>query len=948
MEAGIYPSKAVRLEWTIHLMDYFYKNCHKFQLDPSYEDDVESEMDGIATEMKPEYDNDATKANDQVIELLREDKYSLCGLLETHVKKKKLDSICKKVLGNWDWVSNNSSCPGGTRITVGWDPSHINVMVMDQTAQVMHCFIESLNGDLSFHCSFVYAHIHTVDRRSLWKSLMKYSRVMVNHAFLSYFPTSHAIFLPFMTSDHTPATFIIPEAVKPRPKPFMFQNYLTGKGGFIPAVKKIWDYDVEGFSMYSVVSKLKLLKKPFRKLNFDQGNLFENVKVLRKELSGIQAALVDDPDSRDLMENESLTDPPPATTTSVVRPPATTTYSDRTIFLTSNTSSIPKSIPSLLLDSVHRVFSLPTRGKLNRGRISSVEDLNGVTHFGNEVGYQFVSHFQNVLGKCSNVRPIEDPDSLFINKLCDADAFFMIREISDDEVKNAMFDIDGNKAPGPDGFSSQIFKAAWSTVGGDICKAVKEFFKSGKPLKEVNATIISLVPKLQTPRVVSDYRPIVCCNVVYKNALDDFGAVSGLLPSMPKSTVFFGNVKDATKDRILKVMSLTVGTLPVRYLGVPSISNRLFSKDCLPLIDKTSCGILALLKKGKAKVKWSDVCNPKMEGGLESLWVKWIYKHKLKGRNFWDTPDKGGSSWSWRKILKNRWMLRGHIIHRIGNGANTSLWFDNWHPICPLSNLITRRQIHYSGLSVNTKVADMIEKGNWIWPNVLTERFDGLLEIDPPPLDSGKVDKSMHTKALFHGKIWSRLKCLVKLDHAPNSSSDILRTFQDKSRSLEVICNLNKDSVRLKMLGLTINDSHQIAEAAQIWDFHVKEGWVKRKALFLIMAGINDSCMVLDIRVVDWLKFKREGYVGFFSIDQELIPIKWRDGFWKTFLFRNYSSRGFLRTEYLQFCYVLHLMVICFDSILICVISLLVLFPKQVLGRCFSFLTSMGFVHVKF
>ncbi|GKG18132.1 hypothetical protein Tco_0372430, partial [Tanacetum coccineum] len=86
----------------------------------------------------------------------------------------------------------------------------------------------------------------------------------------------------------------------------------------------------------------------------------------------------------------------------------------------------------------------------------------------------------------------------------------------DDEVKNALFDIDGNKALGPDGFSSQFFKAAWSTVGGDICKAVKEFFKSSKLLKEVNATIISLVPKLQTPRVVSDYRPIACCNVVYK------------------------------------------------------------------------------------------------------------------------------------------------------------------------------------------------------------------------------------------------------------------------------------------------------------------------------------------------------------------------------------------------------------------------------------------------
>ena len=60
MEAGIYPSKSVRLDWTVHQMDYFYKNCHKYQLDPSYEDDdVESDIDGIATCMKPEFEVDA-------------------------------------------------------------------------------------------------------------------------------------------------------------------------------------------------------------------------------------------------------------------------------------------------------------------------------------------------------------------------------------------------------------------------------------------------------------------------------------------------------------------------------------------------------------------------------------------------------------------------------------------------------------------------------------------------------------------------------------------------------------------------------------------------------------------------------------------------------------------------------------------------------------------------
>lgn len=253
-----------------------------------------------------------TTNQDQVIELLREDNYSLCGLLETHVKKNKLAKICRKVLGNWDWASNNASCSGGTRIVVRWNPNSINLMVLEQTPQVMHCFVESLNGVLRFHCSFIYAHNHTVSRRSLWKSLQKFSkvvkdspwiilgdfnatldpsekssggskittamsdfrdcmasidiedlamsglsytwnkrpgvsggllkkldRVMGNLAFVYAFPTSHAQFLPFMTSDHSPASFTIPEVLKSNPKPFKFHNYLSSKEGFLDTVKGV-------------------------------------------------------------------------------------------------------------------------------------------------------------------------------------------------------------------------------------------------------------------------------------------------------------------------------------------------------------------------------------------------------------------------------------------------------------------------------------------------------------------------------------------------------------------------------------------------------------------------------------------------------------------------------------------------------------------------------------
>nr|GFD20239.1 hypothetical protein [Tanacetum cinerariifolium] len=52
--------------------------------------------------------------------------------------------------------------------------------------------------------------------------------------------------------------------------------------------------------------------------------------------------------------------------------------------------------------------------------------------------------------------------------------------------------------------------------GNEVCVAVCDFFNNGILLKEVNATIIALVPKLISPQKVSDFRLISCCNVLYK------------------------------------------------------------------------------------------------------------------------------------------------------------------------------------------------------------------------------------------------------------------------------------------------------------------------------------------------------------------------------------------------------------------------------------------------
>jgi len=72
------------------------------------------------------------------------------------------------------------------------------------------------------------------------------------------------------------------------------------------------------------------------------------------------------------------------------------------------------------------------------------------------------------------------------------------------------------KALGPDGYTAEFFKSSWSVVGADVITAIKSFFESGLLLKEVNTTILTLVPKKPNASFMGDFRPIACWNVIYK------------------------------------------------------------------------------------------------------------------------------------------------------------------------------------------------------------------------------------------------------------------------------------------------------------------------------------------------------------------------------------------------------------------------------------------------
>ena len=53
-------------------------------------------------------------------------------------------------------------------------------------------------------------------------------------------------------------------------------------------------------------------------------------------------------------------------------------------------------------------------------------------------------------------------------------------------------------------------------MGNDIIAGVQEFFRNGRLLKDLSNTAITLIPKNPQACHLRDFRPISCCNIIYK------------------------------------------------------------------------------------------------------------------------------------------------------------------------------------------------------------------------------------------------------------------------------------------------------------------------------------------------------------------------------------------------------------------------------------------------
>ncbi|GKA64593.1 RNA-directed DNA polymerase, eukaryota, reverse transcriptase zinc-binding domain protein [Tanacetum coccineum] len=644
------------------------------------------------------------RKHNAVKELIVDENVSICDVLETRLKGDKVKKIGKRLFGRWSWYDNSMECSRGCRILVGWDSEKIQCNIVHASYQAVLCLFEIQSSNKRLFCTFVHAEISGKLRKKLWNDLniykavindgpwvimgdlnvslniddhsegiysmtqdmeefkecindlkmedicrsglhytwimsllnpnssilKKIDRVMGNEEFLEEYFRAHVVFLPYGISDHSPVVLTCPQTIKAKSRSFRFANYIADKDDFLGVIKDNWKTGVEGFAMFKLAKKLKALKPTMNKLNWKNGNLFENVKKLKKDLDEVQKRIDADPNN------------------SLLREQGVGLFKEY----------------SLDLEDEEKLL-------LQKSKVEWLKEGDKNSAYFHKVLKSIDAELRKFVGRTI--------------KIDDQEACRMINEVSSKEIKEALFDIDDNKALRPDGYTAKFFKQSWNVIGEDVCNAVKEFFSKGKLLKELNATLITLVPKgdplslylftlvmevfklilhqeilrngrfkyhhgckeLEITHLCFADDLLVLCHrdinsvQVIKDALKKFSAVSRLYPNLGKSTIFCGSMDKCTIDSILQILPFKRGKLHGFIWN---------SGD---------------LQRGKAKVAWKEVCQPKMNGGLglkpleswnnallikhlwnvadkkDSLWVKWISNIKLRGRSVWwsDKPS---------------------------------------------------------------------------------------------------------------------------------------------------------------------------------------------------------------------------------------------------------------------------------------------------------------------
>ncbi|KAJ6835850.1 uncharacterized protein M6B38_329970 [Iris pallida] len=323
-------------------------------------------------------------------------------------------------------------------------------------------------------------------------------RALGNSEWFRWFPNSVAEGLAAGTSDHSPIRVGLCERPTFRARPFRYNNSWYLSPGYEEVVLREMQHFRDGTAQFRMVHKLKQIKRAIRGWvkQLSRNSLADKEEELRDTQVALQSDIMNGvlaAKERSLIEEvstmrmqEEISAAQRAKCTWLKDGDRCTKFFYDVIRTRQHRNSIPR-----LLNAEGRLVGDPVAIQEEAVRFYTYlyQQTDYASMFPALVTKRLVSRHGNSL---------------------------LLAPVRMEEVEEIVMKANPNKAPGPDGFSSGFFKRHWGVLKAPVLAAVQEFFVEGRLLKEMNHTFLTLVPKKEGATSLADFRPIACCNFLYK------------------------------------------------------------------------------------------------------------------------------------------------------------------------------------------------------------------------------------------------------------------------------------------------------------------------------------------------------------------------------------------------------------------------------------------------